>query len=60
LEIVHVYSKGVAMVRDGSVVKEESFLEKSDRQIHLEGRRDEQEPEEDDGEDGKGGEDGEA
>jgi hypothetical protein len=42
-EIVHVLSRGVTMLRDGSVVKEESFLEKSDREIHLRGRKDEQE-----------------
>jgi len=56
LEIVDVYSRGVAMVRDGRVVKEESFLEKSDRQIHLRGRKDEGG---NNGEDGEGGEDDE-
>ncbi|HSU14753.1 hypothetical protein [Longimicrobium sp.] len=41
LEIVHVLSHGLAMVRDGNLVKEESFLDDSDRQIHLSGRKDE-------------------
>lgn len=40
-EVVHVLSKGLMMVRDGSVVKEESFLDNSDRQIRLHGRKDE-------------------
>ncbi|HET7232255.1 MAG TPA: amidohydrolase family protein [Longimicrobium sp.] len=40
-EVVHVLSKGVMMVRDGSVVKEESFLDRSDREIRLHGRRNE-------------------
>jgi beta-aspartyl-dipeptidase (metallo-type) len=38
-EVVHVLSRGVPMVRDGQLVKEESFLEKSNREIHLVGRR---------------------
>jgi len=37
LEIVHVLSKGVFMVRDGSTVVEEKFLEDSMRAIHLVG-----------------------
>ncbi|HEU0051786.1 MAG TPA: amidohydrolase family protein, partial [Longimicrobium sp.] len=40
LEIVHVLSNGEFMVRDGALVKEESFLEDSDRQIRLAGRKD--------------------
>ena len=39
LEIVHVLSKGVAMVRDGSLVRDESFLDDSNRSIRLEGRK---------------------
>jgi beta-aspartyl-dipeptidase (metallo-type) len=56
LEIVHVLSNGKTMVRDGSLVKDESFLDESDRQIHLRGRKDEKE--EDD--EKKGEEDGDA
>jgi beta-aspartyl-dipeptidase (metallo-type) len=37
LEIVHVLSKGVFMVRDGATVVEERFLEDSMRSIHLVG-----------------------
>ena len=37
LEIVHVLSKGVFMVRDGSLAVEERFLEDSMRSIHLVG-----------------------
>ena len=37
LEIVHVLSKGVFMVRDGSLAVEERFLEDSKRSIHLVG-----------------------
>ncbi len=40
LEIVHVLSNGEFMVRDGALVKEESFLADSDRQIRLAGRKD--------------------
>jgi len=47
-EIVHVLSKGVRMVRDGRVVREESFLEKSDREIRLHGRKNEKARGEDD------------
>ena len=39
-EVVHVLSRGMSMVRDGELVKEESFLEKSNREIHLTGRKD--------------------
>lgn len=39
LEIVHVLSKGVFMVRDGSLVRNEQFLEDSNREIHLVGRK---------------------
>jgi len=39
-EVVHVLSRGVPMVRDGELVKEESFLEKSNREIRLTGRKD--------------------
>ena len=49
-EVVHVLSRGVWMVRDGELVKEESFLEKSNREIRLSGRKDEQEGEEESGE----------
>jgi beta-aspartyl-dipeptidase (metallo-type) len=52
-EVVHVLSRGRSMVRDGQVVKEESFLEKSNRVIRLTGRKDEakeDEAEEDGGE----------
>jgi hypothetical protein len=37
LEIVHVLSNGVFMVRDGALVKQESFLEESNREVHLAG-----------------------
>ena len=37
LEIVHVLSKGVFMVRDGNTVVEERFLEDSMRAIHMVG-----------------------
>jgi beta-aspartyl-dipeptidase (metallo-type) len=37
LEIVHVISRGVFMVRDGSPVVEEKFLDESMRAIHLVG-----------------------
>jgi beta-aspartyl-dipeptidase (metallo-type) len=37
LEIVHVISRGVFMVRDGTVVREERFLKESNRSIRLEG-----------------------
>jgi beta-aspartyl-dipeptidase (metallo-type) len=39
-EVVHVLSRGIPMVCDGELVKEESFLEKSNRVIHLTGRKD--------------------
>lgn len=39
LEIVHVLSKGVFMVRDGEMVQQENFLEDSNREIHLVGRK---------------------
>ncbi|HVG46174.1 MAG TPA: amidohydrolase family protein, partial [Longimicrobium sp.] len=42
-EVVHVLSRGMAMVRDGELVKEESFLEKSNRVIRLTGRKDDAE-----------------
>lgn len=45
-EIVHVLSKGVAMVRDGSLVRDESFLDDSNREIRLKGRKGEQQEEE--------------
>jgi beta-aspartyl-dipeptidase (metallo-type) len=38
LDIVHVLSRGVFMVRDGSLVAEERFLKESKREIHLVGR----------------------
>ena len=38
-EVVHVLSRGVPMVRDGELVKEESFLAKSNREIHLSGHK---------------------
>jgi beta-aspartyl-dipeptidase (metallo-type) len=58
-EIVHVLSRGVMMVRDGSVVKEESFLEQSDRQIRLHGTKGEQDEDgkDEDETDDEGGED---
>lgn len=39
LEVVHVLSRGVFMVRDGSLVVDEKFLEESNREIHLRGRK---------------------
>lgn len=39
LEIVHVLSHGKVVVRDGEVVEKENWLEDSDRQIHLEGTK---------------------
>lgn len=39
LEVVHVLSKGVSMVRDGSLVAREKFLAESNREIHLRGER---------------------
>lgn len=39
LEIVHVLSKGVFMVRDGSLVARENFLEESNREVHLRGAK---------------------
>ncbi|HEX8694629.1 MAG TPA: amidohydrolase family protein [Longimicrobium sp.] len=39
LEIVHVFSNGIPMVRDGDLVREESFLEDSNREIRLKGRK---------------------
>jgi imidazolonepropionase-like amidohydrolase len=47
-EIVHVLSNGVFMVRDGRLVRDENFLEDSNREIHLVGRKDGK----DDGEEG--------
>lgn len=41
LEVVHVLSRGVTMVRDGDVVKAEEFLEKSNREVVLTGTKDE-------------------
>jgi beta-aspartyl-dipeptidase (metallo-type) len=49
LEIVHVLSRGVRMVKDGEVVKQESFLDDSNRVIRLTGRKN--------GKDEEGGED---
>lgn len=40
LEVVHVLSRGVTMVRDGALLKQESFLEKSNRTIRLTGTKD--------------------
>lgn len=40
LEIVHVLSHGKFMVRDGTVVEEERWLEDSDRRIRLDGQKD--------------------
>jgi beta-aspartyl-dipeptidase (metallo-type) len=40
LEVVHVLSRGVAMVRDGDLVRQEAFLEKSNRVIRLTGTKD--------------------
>lgn len=42
-EVVHVLSRGVPMVRNGELIKEESFLEKSNRVIRLTGRKDDAE-----------------
>jgi beta-aspartyl-dipeptidase (metallo-type) len=42
-EIVHVLSNGVFMVRDGNLVRDENFLEDSNREIHLRGRKGEEE-----------------
>jgi len=39
-EIVHVLSNGEFMVRDGSLVRDENFLEDSNREVHLVGRKD--------------------
>ncbi len=39
LEIVHVLSRGVFMVRDGEPVVREQFLESSSREIHLVGEK---------------------
>jgi beta-aspartyl-dipeptidase (metallo-type) len=39
-DVVHVFSRGVPMVRDGELVKQESFLEKSNRVIRLTGTKD--------------------
>jgi beta-aspartyl-dipeptidase (metallo-type) len=39
LEIVHVLSRGAFMVRDGSLAVDEKFLEGSNREIHLRGRK---------------------
>ncbi|HEU4454393.1 MAG TPA: amidohydrolase family protein [Longimicrobium sp.] len=39
-EIVHVFSNGVFMVRDGNLVRDENFLDDSNREIHLVGRKD--------------------
>jgi beta-aspartyl-dipeptidase (metallo-type) len=39
LEIVHVISKGIFMVRDGALVRQESFLDESNREIHLVGQK---------------------
>ena len=39
LEIVHVISRGVFMVRDGSTVVEEKFLDENMRAIHLVGSK---------------------
>ncbi|MFL5541734.1 MAG: amidohydrolase family protein [Longimicrobiaceae bacterium] len=44
-EVVHVLSRGVSMVEDGELVKEESFLSDSNRLIHLAGRKDGKEEE---------------
>jgi beta-aspartyl-dipeptidase (metallo-type) len=42
-EIVHVLSNGVFMVRDGNLVRDENFLADSNREIHLRGRKGEEE-----------------
>jgi beta-aspartyl-dipeptidase (metallo-type) len=39
LEVVHVLSRGVPLVRDGRLVAREAFLEISDRQIHIVGTK---------------------
>ncbi len=39
LEILHVLSKGVPMVRDGALVVQEAFLEDSNRTITLQGQK---------------------
>ncbi|HEV2146985.1 MAG TPA: amidohydrolase family protein [Longimicrobiaceae bacterium] len=39
LEIVHVLSRGVFMVRDGSLAVQDRFLEGSNREIHLRGEK---------------------
>jgi beta-aspartyl-dipeptidase (metallo-type) len=44
-EVVHVLSRGISMVKDGELVKEESFLAESNRLIHLAGRKDGKEKE---------------
>jgi beta-aspartyl-dipeptidase (metallo-type) len=41
-EIVHVLSNGVFMVRDGNLVRDENFLADSNREIHLRGRKGEE------------------
>ncbi|HET6233326.1 MAG TPA: amidohydrolase family protein [Longimicrobiaceae bacterium] len=40
LEIVHVLSDGLQMVRDGRLVCQEKFLENSNREVHLVGQKD--------------------
>jgi beta-aspartyl-dipeptidase (metallo-type) len=52
LEIVHVLSDGLQMVRDGRLVCQEKFLENSNREVHLIGQKD--------GKDSDGEEDGES
>lgn len=54
-EIVHVLSSGITMVRDGNLVKDENFLDDSNREIHLKGRKGEDsgDAEEEDGEEEK-------
>ena len=39
LDIVHVLSRGAFMVRDGSLVVDEKFLEGSNREVHLRGKK---------------------
>jgi imidazolonepropionase-like amidohydrolase len=46
LDIVHVFSQGQWMVKDGELEHQESFLEKSDRMIRLTGTKDEEEDDE--------------
>lgn len=55
LEIVHVLSNGVFMVRDGCCVKPEAFLKDSTREIHMRGTKGEDGPDggDDDEEDDK-------